>query len=62
MKPEALREQKGRVDDLALLLVQERLELAQMLRQAQRDGASIAQLMEWTGYSRRQVFNLLAKA
>lgn len=33
--------------------------LARELHQAQQAGATIAQLMEWTGYSRRQVFNLL---
>lgn len=29
------------------------------LRQAQKDGATIAELQEWTGYSRRMIFYLL---
>jgi hypothetical protein len=29
------------------------------VRQAQKDGATIAELQEWTGYSRRTIFYLL---
>jgi hypothetical protein len=33
--------------------------LAQELREAQKAGATIQQLMEWTGYSRRMIFYML---
>lgn len=43
-------------------LTEARDKLARELATAQDAGASIAQLMEWTGYSRRQVFNVLGSA
>jgi len=33
--------------------------LRETLRDAQHEGASVAQLMDWTGYSRRTIFYLL---
>jgi hypothetical protein len=38
---------------------EERAKLRAELREAQAAGATVAQLMEWTGYSRRAVFYML---
>jgi hypothetical protein len=35
------------------------LELARVLREARKAGATIQQLMDWTGYSRRTIFYML---
>lgn len=48
----ALRRREAEVAEL-------KAELPRYLRQAQKAGATIAELQEWTGYSRRQVFYLL---
>lgn len=40
----------------------ERATLAMELQQAQKDGASTVQLVEWTGMSRRTVFYMLKRA
>lgn len=37
----------------------ERLELRAEIRQAKKAGATVKQLMEWTGYSRRTIFYML---
>jgi hypothetical protein len=38
---------------------QDRAALPADLKKAQKAGATVAQLMEWTGYSRRTIFYLL---
>jgi hypothetical protein len=38
---------------------EERAQLRTELRQAQDAGATIAELQEWTGYSRRTIFYML---
>jgi hypothetical protein len=38
---------------------EERTRLRGELREARKNGATIAELQEWTGYSRRTVFYLL---
>lgn len=37
-----------------------RVTLSRTLREAQEAGAKIRELEEWTGYSRRRIFQLLA--
>lgn len=51
----AIRERADRVRSLEA----ERLELRAEIRQAKQAGATVQQLMEWTGYSRRTIFYYL---
>jgi hypothetical protein len=51
----AIREQAQTVR----LLEAQRLELHAQVREAKKAGATIQQLMEWTGYSRRMIFYML---
>ena len=37
----------------------EKLELAQEIREAHKAGATIRQLQDWTGYSRRSIYYML---
>jgi hypothetical protein len=55
MNETAIREQAQTVR----LLEAQRLELHAQVREAKKAGATIHQLMEWTGYSRRMIFYML---
>lgn len=41
------------------LMRSQRAQLAQELKQARKAGATIQQLIEWTGYSRRTIYYML---
>jgi hypothetical protein len=62
MNAETVRSSCRALDELAARQVEARQQMKISLAAAQESGATIAQLMEWTGYSRRQVFNLLEAA
>lgn len=62
MNAARIQRQRGRVTIVEGMLTNARSVLAQRMMEAQEGGATIAQLMEWTGYSRRQVFNMLEAA
>lgn len=51
-------------DSAALIHAAEeaRAKLPAQLKNAQKAGASVAQLQDWTGYSRRTIFYLLKEA
>lgn len=51
----SIRERAARVRSLQT----ERDQLHDEIRQARADGAKVRDLMEWTGYSRRRIFQLI---
>lgn len=58
-RADSVRTARLTVGELERQLLDARSRLALELQTAQQEGATIAQLMEWSGYSRRSVFNLL---
>ena len=55
MSETTIRERAHKVRSLEA----EKLELRAEVREAHKAGATVAQLMEWTGYSRRTIFYML---
>jgi hypothetical protein len=55
MTEQSIRERASRIRQAD----EERAKIAKELREAHKQGATAAQLVEWTGYSRRTIFYML---
>jgi predicted mannosyl-3-phosphoglycerate phosphatase (HAD superfamily) len=55
MSEQSIRERASRIRSMD----EERAKLAKELRKAHKQGATAAELVEWTGYSRRTIFYML---
>lgn len=56
---QAIRTRAQRIRSVQRTTREERARLQAELREAQEAGATVAQMVEWTGYSRRTIFYLL---